>query len=400
MYSLIAIFLSIPLIFSHFFGRVWADFIIENSIGHFESVKMHLFLSLLIIATLEMLWTKWRAISQSLKRHRYLFFWMIGIILFLSTYIYEYPNLRDLALGIGEKQHGLLLPIGLIWLGYLLSFLTTLERRKILYALFFSGIFISLVSLLEGVLRYDIFSGLPFVNTGSWWDIRATATLGNPNYVAGYLLMLLPLAWWYLIWWKRYIICMLMIFGILMTKSLIAISLMIAYFLGLIWYRYLWKKIYVLLPIYGLTILSLIYIATPDSEKWISLISRFVLMKYTLIGESISPISLFFGHGPDAITQIFALMRPEEVDQYFPRNSIIDSSHNIWIDIFVSYGLSGLVLCIWYMSRGWSKRDIFRKSSIVLSIIFLSLNVVVISHLIVLVWLLWDTWQERDPIVS
>ena len=113
-----------------------------------------------------------------------------------------------------------------------------------------------------------------------------------------------------------------------------------------------------------------------------------MLMKYTLIGDSISPISLLFGHGPDTVMQIFALVRPEEVNQYFPRNSIIDSSHNIWIDIFMSYGLAGLTLCIWYISRGWTERDIYRKSSVILGLIFLSLNVIVISHLIVLVWLL------------
>ena len=46
----------------------------ENGIGRFESVKMHLFLILLIIATLEMLWTKFENIAQSLKQHRYLLF--------------------------------------------------------------------------------------------------------------------------------------------------------------------------------------------------------------------------------------------------------------------------------------------------------------------------------------
>ncbi len=44
MYSLYAIFALIPLIFSHTFARFGEHFIIDNGIGNFESVKMHLFL--------------------------------------------------------------------------------------------------------------------------------------------------------------------------------------------------------------------------------------------------------------------------------------------------------------------------------------------------------------------
>lgn len=397
MYSLIALFVSIPLMFSHFFGRLWADFIVENSIGRFESVKMHLFLSLLILATLEMLWMKWDDIIKSLKKYRYIFLGSIGVILFLCIYVYEPANLRDLLLGIGEKQHGLLLPIGLIWLGYLLSFLTTLEQRRILYAILFSGIFISFICILEGVFHYDIFSGLPFVNTGSWWDIRATATLGNPNYVAGYLLMLLPIIVGSIHRREKYILILLIGCGILMTKSLIAISLMMAYFLFLISYRYLWKKIPRVFLILGLIGAFVLYMAPLGSEKWLSFLSRFVIMKYTLIDGISSPIDLLFGHGPDAVMRLFALVRPEEVDQYFPRDSIIDSSHSIFIDTFMNYGLFGLAGSVAYIWRRWDEIISYKKHSIILGLIFLSLNVVVISHLIVLIWLLSDT-KKKDKI--
>ncbi len=133
------------------------------------------------------------------------------------------------------------------------------------------------------------------------------------------------------------------------------------------------------------------------SEKWLSFLSRFVIMKYTLIDGISSPIDLLFGHGPDAVMRLFALVRPEEVDQYFPRDSIIDSSHSIFIDTFMNYGLFGLAGSVAYIWRRWDEIISYKKHSIILGLIFLSLNVVVISHLIVLIWLLSDT-KKKDKI--
>lgn len=53
MYSLIAIFAIVPLIFSHIFARISEDFLFVNGIGSFESVKMPFFLALVITATIE-----------------------------------------------------------------------------------------------------------------------------------------------------------------------------------------------------------------------------------------------------------------------------------------------------------------------------------------------------------
>jgi hypothetical protein len=57
---------------------------------------------------------------------------------------------------------------------------------------------------------------------------RAVSTLGNPNYLAGYLLMILPL----LTRWRspeRWIAMLVIVFAILTTGSYIAISLLGVY---------------------------------------------------------------------------------------------------------------------------------------------------------------------------
>lgn len=53
MYSIFAIFACTPLLFSHFFARFGGDFIIKTGYGNFESVKVPIFLALLILATCE-----------------------------------------------------------------------------------------------------------------------------------------------------------------------------------------------------------------------------------------------------------------------------------------------------------------------------------------------------------
>lgn len=78
---------------------------------------------------------------------------------------------------------------------------------------------------MEVFLDYNIFTGLSFLVRGSWGDSRGTATLGNPNYVAGYLLMILPLVLGNVVRFEKYILALLLFLGILATKSVIGITL-------------------------------------------------------------------------------------------------------------------------------------------------------------------------------
>lgn len=67
---------------------------------------------------------------------------------------------------------------------------------------------------------------------------------------------------------------------------------------------------------------------------------------------------------------------------------IIDSSHNIFIDILAQYGLIGLVFFLSVIVLSWRKLDLTGKSGLLLGLVFLSLNVFVISHIIVILYLL------------
>lgn len=59
------------------------------------------------------------------------------------------------------------MPIGLIWLGILLSFLEKSEMRKIAYSIIFSGGIVAVIALIEKS-GYNIFTGAIYSVEGSW----------------------------------------------------------------------------------------------------------------------------------------------------------------------------------------------------------------------------------------
>jgi ABC-type phosphate/phosphonate transport system permease subunit len=80
------------------------------------------------------------------------------------------------------------------------------------------------VACVEGVFHYDIFTHQTVSYSASWGELRSISTLGNPNYVAGYLLMIFP----FLIAEirTRSILPFLIVtLGIIMTGSIIGIVL-------------------------------------------------------------------------------------------------------------------------------------------------------------------------------
>ena len=61
------------------------------------------------------------------------------------------------------------------------------------------------------------------------------------------------------------------------------------YILFLIGERFLRKKIYTFFPVFLIGSISLMYLLFHESEKWLSLDSRFVLMKYIFL-ESLTSV--------------------------------------------------------------------------------------------------------------
>lgn len=71
-----------------------------------------------------------------------------------------------------------------------------------------------------------------------------------------------------------------------------------------------------------------------------------------LIGVVLShPMSLCIGFGPDSILSYFAGFRSDLVNNYFPSDMNIDSSHNIFIDTIFQYGILPVIYYIYTLIK-------------------------------------------------
>ena len=240
---------------------------------------------------------------------------------------------------------------------------------------------------------------------------RSVSTLGNPNYVAGYLLIFVPL----LIASSLVVIgktkqridiqivhilaILILLIAIYATGSYIAIVLI--GLLGL-WYilQYMFRDLARSRQIIVWIMLSicLVFIALSliDPTKFLSLSSRFVLMRESLLMMTRDPISFLIGFGPDSILTYFSLDRSILVNSHFPANMSIDSSHNVFIDILFQYGILPILIIGYALSIIWKNQKEELKIAILLGGIFLALNVFVVAHIVVLCLLILISMRESN----
>lgn len=177
------------------------------------------------------------------------------------------------------------------------------------------------------------------------------------------------------------------VLGIYMSWSYIAWILVwlliIWYNITLVFRRYsLSKQIFLFVMI--TIVLIFLWFSIIDPSKLLSFESRFILMRETIVAMFQYPISLIFWFGPDSLLSYFSQVRSLLVGQYFPDSMLIDSSHNILIDILFQYGIIPISLFISFL---YSKRSYLPAPiglSLILLSVFLMFNVFVVSHIIML----------------
>lgn len=350
--------------------------------GSFERVKVYLFCFLILVAVIEVCVGKWNTLIQ-ISQYTYTLF--LGFLLFplLGQALSGWSFDSSFFWGSHEKHHGYYF---FVWLVLLFGIATLLEKReydRILRISLYSALIVACFAILEYTKFYSFFP-TRLIET-SWEGGRANSTLGNPNYVAGYLLMHLPLI--VLIRKpERYIFTLIIILGILTTQSFIGISIMISY-----WVYFFTKKLPYRIHFFSLLLLlsvSIVYFFIPP-DKLLSLMSRWVLMIEVLRAFLMHLLGILFGYGPDSIIEYFSLSpRSDLINAYFPTGSAIDSSHNILIDILYSYGLIFFVGMMHIIQNRWSRISRTAHESIILTIAFFSLNVIILAPLIIIIILI------------
>lgn len=402
MYSIIALFLTIPLYFTDFFSPIG---IIIWEWRSFERQKMYLLVFLLICAIFERIIQKrtniyvfftsfshkgkrvWESswvnggLELNFKKYSiyFLFVSLLFIIPCISLFWWDSLSYDTFLFWSQEKHHGYIWYICLVFLGLILSTFSYSEKRKLVTMVMIWAVLVAFFALIEFFIWHSAFGKF------SWWnEWRAASTLGNPNYVAGFLLMCLPLfslvprlfRSWYVIF---------LVSGILSTVSYIGMALMWSYIL----YEFLCfiapsKKPRIVTVALSLASVYIIYRYLPE-EKLLSFKGRFVLMDDIWAHMVQYPFSFVIWFWPESVMAYFSEPRSELVNSYFPMWHVIDSSHSIGLDALFKYWLYPLFF-VWYLLyNSWNRIQIQARIGFILGFLFFSLNVVVTVHMILFI---------------
>ncbi len=370
MYSLRILFFSLPLYFSHvfsFFGLI----IWESS--SFERQKVIFFWILLIFVLIEA-YIRYRAnVEDMVKKYWKYIFGFLGIPLFSSIFFWTPIDTLWLIWSY-EKHHGYIFFISLILLILIMQTLPESERKILIKYSLFGALWVASFAILEylGIYRF-----LGNYQT-SWETWRTISTLGNPNYVAGYLLMHIPLAQ---IFEKKARI----IYQCILAGAIVTTGSVIAIFLGVLYaiYRFLKEKSS-LIRFSALVWLTLVGVSIGyfflGEAKLLSLVSRFILMWEIWAQIVLYPLVWILWSGPESILRFFDVSRSPIVNAYFPSSSNIDSSHNIILDFIFQYGLILFGIVVLGIKKGWKNMASIWQESFILGIGFLLFNPMILVH--------------------
>lgn len=397
--TLTILFFIIPLVYAWFYipgiSATLAD--IMPFLSGFEKVKVFFFLGLTTLAALFFLVSKkltnnylkilgvflvWTVVSYTINRNTNPYFWF----------------------GNEEKFHGWYLYLGLVFLGIMLSASTREEQKKYLKISLFSGFIVCIYATFQKMGM----DPLSTAYTSRLDSTRIFGTLGNPNYLAGYILMLLPLAFAYLRS-RRTIISAITVFLLIMvlfwTKSFFGIGIFLVYLSYTLLYKYvpvtkqtrsiilyaalillIWATGYGLYH-YGERLLEI--------QKVKGFIARYFLWLTGINAIFWDMKNTLFGYGPDGFLPVSEIFRRPELSIFEDPAFRIDRSHNVWIDIIIHFGipLGGLIL--YTISCQWKNLPLAHREVLVLFSIFFFFNIPVLVHFIILLQVL--IISERPP---
>jgi O-antigen ligase len=359
--SVLAIVFSVPLYFSYF----------RTNFHFFELNKLLLFHLFLFIA-LAAYWAKALFAGSFKLRISPKIIWLT-LLLALSYYLSSLLSLHPSSglWGSYIRQQGFY-----SLASYLLFFLLLLfqlenwqQIRRIIIAILSSSLVVALYGLAQQ-LNYD---PIGWTESAKYMG-RIFSSLGQPNYLGQYLIMILPLSIFAVFflankWWLRALLILIVIleFGALYFSFSRAawLGIIAAGVVWLLFYCYYrqHRKIFFSLIVFGLLAVAVViflnrqpsatnYYAQfgPLSRLESALYLRGVSanqMRFLTWGAGISELRsvtafrLFFGYGPDALTDVYVKYYQPEWGVYEKINTFPDRSHNFILDSLLQFGLIG-----------------------------------------------------------
>ncbi len=367
--------LTLPLIHGRVFQTLWFDFgfIVSGNFEFTKALYFNVFSCLIfLVFFIENILIWGNKLLLSLREKRVL------IAIFITLWVSTYFSLSPFSSFIWdvEKWHTFLLISNLLWLYIVFRQIPYTQRAGIIYMFIASGLLACFLAIKE--LYYPSFD---------YWALwpRALWSFGHPNYLSGYLLLLLPFIFCSpspfpkgrIQVWIKISILLLFLLTIILCKSLIALFLSLLYILYVsgLWNRYI-TKTYLFSIALWTSLIILTYIWFQHPEKLHSLISRWYLWETTLSIIFSDIKIIFLWAGLETLPYSFSSYKVPEMYIFENFGFTADRPHNFILNIFYHFWILGLSIFLYLVTLLYkSKRSYpsaYKSVSISVIILFLT----------------------------
>lgn len=310
-------------------------------------------------------------------------------VLFISNIVSSYP-LTSFFWNT-SKSHWTLLFIGLINLYVILVNTKKQWLEKYVYTFICSTLFVSII----GIKEY-YYPSFDYGNLSN----RAISTLWHPNYLALFILMILPFITKIPYTIRKFIIWILLLFTLILTKSLLWISLWIFYLLYTT-YSSLFKKIHLTwkLIIFSLSIVFILYILFTFwyVTKLHSFLSRFFIWETTLKTIFLDVKIFLVWWGLWSLEFVFDSFKSPYLYIFENFWFTADRPHNLFLNIFYHLWIIWIALFLYILyqyKKNYQNTPYYQ--SILLFLIFTFFNFPSIAHYIFLILIIAIIYKKNS----
>lgn len=360
----------------------------------FESVKVIFVLFVSIIVILTTL-GDWFAKNRQIRR-----VFLVSLLVFVIWSVTSYTLNRHInpyfLIGNPEKTHGWFFYAILFCLFWILRSLTQIEKKQLFLMSILGFMWVALYALFQKLgldpLRHSYNTRLDL------W--RVFSTLGNPNYLAGYVLVLLPLLRVYRfpneLNWQEHLweISIWFISGVLIywTGSYLAWILFAGY-VGFVivqhvlpkkWHRTAFWISALIIFVVLWTYLGQHYghdILASQKMKWF--IARWYLWETGISALTHDAWHFLFGFGPDGFLSVSEKFRHSLLSVYEDPVYRIDRSHNVFIDFALHFGVPMLCILLWFVGKMLPSLSQDKKVALLIFALYFSFNIPVLVHFLI-----------------
>lgn len=388
-YIIAWIFVCIPLMHSYIFNMFGISFPIQVD-GNYEFTKVMIFQILM-----------WIAIAVFFLKAKKEIIIPMSILILLTLLIVS--NMFSFSFFTSffwnnTKAHSSILFINLLWLFVILIHTKKSVVQKLVPIIIGTSMIVALI----GIKEY-YFPSFDYANLSN----RALSTLGHPNYLALYIWMILPLVFSKercLSSMQRYTLWGLLIFTLILTKSLWWIGIFFLYsiykiqnYLPIAWKKvFLWTGLVVSLLWIGYIVYDFSYIT-----KLHSFLSRFFIWETTL-SIIFSDIKIFFvWWGLWTLDFVFDSFKSEYLYLFENFWFTANRPHNIFLWVWYHLGIWWVITLLFLLKSFFKNYQATPyHESILLFLIFSIFHFASITHYIILVFMcsiiyIWN--HKRTP---